>query len=93
MSLVIYKDTKLIVDKDIKLKWKDINDAFSITTEEDLEDRTVDVNIHKSSLYLIACRCPTFPCANIIHWIASHNNPKMMVLSSFGGTKIATFRA
>ena len=34
-----YEDTKLIVDKDIKLKWKEVNDAFAGTFGEDLEDR------------------------------------------------------
>lgn len=38
-SLSIYEDTKLIVDKDIKLKWKEVNDAFVGTFGEDLEDR------------------------------------------------------
>jgi len=37
-SLPIYEDTRLIVDKDIKLKWKKVNDAFSGTFGEDIED-------------------------------------------------------
>lgn len=49
--LSIYEDTKLIVDKDIKLKWKDVNDAFLGTFREDLEDHKVYMNIHKSGLY------------------------------------------
>jgi len=48
MIFPIYEDTKLIIDKDIKMKWQDINDTFSRTFEEDLEDRRVYVNIHKS---------------------------------------------
>ncbi len=36
-SLLIYEDTKLIVDKDIKLKWKEVNDAFLGTFGEDLK--------------------------------------------------------
>jgi len=51
MSLPIYEDTKLFIDKDIKMKWKDINDTFLGTFEEDLEDRRVYVNIHKFALY------------------------------------------
>lgn len=38
MSLLIYEDTKLIVDKDIKLKWQEFNDAFLDTFGEDLEE-------------------------------------------------------
>lgn len=49
-SLPIYEDTKMIVEKDIKLKWKEVNDALSGTFGEDLEDRQVYVNIQKSSL-------------------------------------------
>jgi len=37
-SLLIYEDTKLIVDKDIKLKWKEVNDVFASTLGEDLGD-------------------------------------------------------
>ena len=66
-SLPIYEDTKLILDKDIKLKWKDFNDAFASTFGEDLKDHQVYVNIHKFGLYRISCRYPMFPCANMIH--------------------------
>lgn len=38
-SLLIYGDTKLILDKDIKMKWKEVNDAFIGTFLEDLKDR------------------------------------------------------
>lgn len=38
-SLSIYEDTKLIFINDIKLKWKDVNDAFVGPFGEDLEDR------------------------------------------------------
>jgi len=27
-SLLIYEDTKIILDKDINLKWQEVNDAF-----------------------------------------------------------------
>ena len=92
MSFPIYEDTKLIVDKDIKLKWQEVNDAFVGTFGEDLEDFQVYANIHKSGLYWIACTYPVFPCAYIIHWIVSHTNLKMMTLSSTSGTQLATFR-
>ena len=92
MGLPIYEDTKLVIDKDIKMKWKEINDTFSGTFEEDLEDHRVYVNVHKSGLYQIACRHPTFPCANTIHWIVSHVDPEMMMLSSVSGTDLATFK-
>lgn len=49
-SLSIHEDTKLIVDKYIKLKWQEVNDAFAGTFGEDLEDRQFYVNIHNSSL-------------------------------------------
>ena len=92
MGLPVYKDTKLVIDRDIKMKWQDINNTFSGTFEEDLENRSVYVNIHKSGLYLIACRYPTFPCADMIHYIISHTDPETMMLSSVSGTKLATFR-
>lgn len=56
MRFPIYEDTKLFIEKDIKMKWKDINDTLWGTFEEDMEDRKVYVNIHKSSLYPIGCR-------------------------------------
>lgn len=37
LSLLIYEDTKLIVDKDIKLKWKEVNDTFTSTFREDIK--------------------------------------------------------
>ncbi len=92
-SFLIYEDTKLIVDKYIKMKWQEVNDAFASTFEEDLKDRQVYVNIHKSDLYRIACRYPVFPCVDKIHWIVSHTDPEMMALSSVSKTKIATFTA
>jgi hypothetical protein len=63
-SLPIYEDTKLYLDKDIKLKWQEVNETFTGTFGEDLEDRQVYVNIHKSGLYRIACRYPAFPCGH-----------------------------
>ena len=86
MSLPIYEDTKLFIEKEINIKWKDINDIFSSTFEENLEDHKVYVNIHKSSLYQIACKYPAFPCAKMIHWAVSHTDPETMVLSSVSGT-------
>ena len=91
--LPIYEDTKLFLDKDIKLKWQEVNEAFAGTFREDLEDFQVYVNIHKSGLYQIACRYPVFPCTDMIHWIVSHIDLETMTLSSVSGTKIATFRA
>ena len=67
MSFLIYEDTKMFIYKEINMKWQDINDAFSGTFEENLEDNWVSVNIYKSGLYQIACRYPSFPCADIIH--------------------------
>lgn len=93
MCLSIYEETKLIVDKEIKLKWQDINDTFSGTFGEDLEERRVHVNIHKSCLCRIACRYPSFPCADMTHLIVSHTDLEMMVLRNVSGTEIATFKA
>lgn len=81
-SLLIYEDTKKIVDKDINQKWQEVNDAFSGTFGEDLEDREVYVNIHKSGLYMIACKSLVLPCMDMIHWIISHSDPETMTLSS-----------
>lgn len=92
-SLLIYEDTKIILEKNIKMKWQEVNDAFTCTFGEDLEDHQVYVNIHKSGLYRIACRYPMFPCANMIHWIILHTNHETMTLSSVNGTNISTFRA
>lgn len=92
MGLLIYADIKLVIDRDIKLKWQDINDTLSGTFEEDLEDCKVYVNVHKSSLYQIACSYLVFPCADMLHWIVLNTNPEMMTLSSISVTNIATFR-
>lgn len=91
--LPIYEDTKLFLDKDIKLKWQEVNEAFAGTFREDLEDRQAYVNIHKSGLYWIACRYPAFPCVDMIHWIVSHTVPETMTLSSVSEMKLATFWA
>lgn len=56
MSLPVYIDTHLFIKKDIKITWKDINTIFSCSFEENIEDRQVYVNIHKSRLYNVACR-------------------------------------
>lgn len=36
MSLHIYEDTNFFIETNINMKWKDINDTFSGTFEEDL---------------------------------------------------------
>lgn len=93
MRFPIYEDKNLFIEKDIKMKWQDINDTFSSTFEENMEDCRVYVNIHKSGLYRISCRYPTFPCAEMIHYIVSQTNPKTMVLRSVSGTQLDTFGA
>lgn len=67
MSLPIYEDIKLFIEKEIKIKWQDINDIFLGTFEENMEDCRVYVNIHKSGLYRVACRYLAFPFADMIH--------------------------
>lgn len=67
VSLPIYEDTKLILDKDIKMKWQEVNDAFEGTFWEDLKHHQVYMNIHKLGLYQIACKYLVFPCKNMIH--------------------------
>lgn len=66
-SLLIYEDTNLYLDKDIKLNWKEVNETFTSAFGEDLDELQVYVNIHKSSLYRIACRYLVFPSADMIH--------------------------
>lgn len=90
-SLLIYKDTKCFLDKDIKLKWQEVNEAFIGTFEEDIKYFQVYVNIHKSSVYPIAYKYPAFPCVDMIHWILSHTNLKTMTWSNVSGMKLATF--
>jgi len=70
-----------------------VNDTFVGTFGEDLEDHQVYVNIHKSRLYQIAYRYPTFPCTDMIHWILSHIDPETMTLRIVSEMKIETFRA
>ena len=53
MSLPIYEDIKMFIDKEIKITRQDINDIFSSTFNENLEDRKVYVNIHKFGLYRV----------------------------------------
>lgn len=89
---LIYEDTKLIVYKDINVKWKVVNDSFSGTFGGDLEYHQVYVNIHKFGLYQIACRYPMLPCMDMIHWVASHTDLLTITLSSVSGTDMATFR-
>lgn len=92
MGLLVYEGTKLAIDKDIKLKWHDINDTFSGTFVEYLEDHKVYVNIHKSSLYHISCMYLVFPCTDMIHWIVLHTNPETTMLRSASRIELATFR-
>lgn len=92
MSLLIYKETKLLVDNNINFKWQDINDTFSGIFGQYLEDYMVYVNIHKYGLYQITCRYPAFPCMDMIHWIISQTDSKMMVLLNISEKKISTFR-
>lgn len=67
MSLLVYTDTHLFIEKDIKISWQDINTIFADGFEENLEDRQVYVNIHKLGLYKVACMYHVFPCADVIH--------------------------
>jgi len=46
-GFLIYKGTKLYLDRDVKMKWKEVNETFSGTFGEDLEDHQAYVNIHK----------------------------------------------
>lgn len=91
-SLPIYEDTKLVLNKNIKLKWQEVNNAFAGTFGKDLKDFQVNVNIHKSDLYWIACRYPMLPCMDMIHWIVSHIDPETMTLRTVSGMEISTFR-
>jgi len=86
----IYKYTNLYLDKEIKMKWQEVNETFAGTFGEELEDHQVYVNIHKSNLYQISCRYPMFPCVDMIHWIISHTDPETMTLRNVSGTKLAT---
>lgn len=92
-GLLIYNDTKLYLDNNIKLKWKEVNETFTGTFGEDLKYRQVYVNIHKFGLYWIACRYPTFPCADMIPCIISHTDHETMALRSVSGMELATFWA
>ena len=38
-SMPIFEDTKLYIDKDIKMKWQEVNETFAGTYGEYLEDR------------------------------------------------------
>lgn len=67
MSFPFYVDAHLVIEKDMKIKCKDIKTIFVGTFEENLEDRHVYVNIHKSGLYKVAHRYPTFMYANMLH--------------------------
>jgi len=50
-TLSIYEDTMLYLEKDIKLKWKEVNETFAGSFGEYLEYCWVYMNIQKSALY------------------------------------------
>lgn len=50
-TLPIYEDTKLYLDNVIKLKWQEVNERFSGTFWEYLEEFQLYMNIHKFGLY------------------------------------------
>lgn len=89
MNLPVYEDMYLFIEKDMKITWKEIKDIFQSTFKE---DRQVYVNIYKSGLYRVACRNLAFSCMDIIHWVASHTDHKMMILRNTSGTQLASFR-
>jgi len=86
INLPVYAYMELFIEKDMKITWQVIKDIFGGTFKEDLEDLHVYVKIHKSGLSKVACRYPAFPCADTIHWVVSHTNPKMMTLSNANAT-------
>ena len=92
MNLPIYADTQLFIEKNMNITWQEIKDIFAGNFKDDLEDQQVYVNIHKSTLYIVVGRYLDFPHVDIIHWIASHTDPKMMTLSSTSVTQLDTFR-
>lgn len=92
MSLLVYIETHMFIEKDIKITWQDINTIFTGNFEENLEDWQVYVNIHKSRLYKVACKYHTFLCTDVIHWIISHTDPETMILINVSGVEIPTFR-
>jgi len=92
VSLLVYADTQLFIEKGMMLTWKEIKDIFGGDFQEDLEDWQVYVNIHQSGLHKISCRYFAFPCADIIHWIVSHTDPETMTLSNATGTQLSIFK-
>ena len=38
MRLLIYEDMKMFIDKEIKMKWQEINEIFSCTFDDNMED-------------------------------------------------------
>jgi len=47
MSLPIYANKHMFIEKDIKITWQDINNIFAGSFEDNLEDQQVYFNIHK----------------------------------------------
>lgn len=92
LNFLVNADTHLFIEKGFELTWQEIKDIFAGDFNEDLEDQNVYVNIHWPSLHKVACRYPTFPCVEIIHWIISHTDSETMTLISASGTQLATFR-
>jgi len=92
MSLLVYTDTHLFIEKYIKITLQDINTIFPRNFKENVEDQQVYVNIHNLGLYKVSCRYPTFPCMDVIHWIVSHNDLEMMILINVSGVELSTFR-
>lgn len=70
----------------------EINKGHIFTQFQGISRRQVDVNIHKSGLYRVACKYLTFPCTDIIHLVVSHIDPEMMTLSNMSGTQLSNFR-
>ncbi len=92
VSLLVYADTHLFIEKGMKLTWQEIEDIFAGDFKEDLEDRQVYVNIHRLGLHKVACMYPTFPCADIIHWIVSHADLETTTLTNTTGTQLSTLK-
>jgi len=90
MSLPMYIDTYMFIEKYIEITWQYINTIFVGSFKENLEDCQVYVNIHKSGLYKVAYRHPTILCADVIHWIVSQIDPEMFILSNASGVELAS---
>lgn len=92
VNFPVYADSQLFIDKDMKLTWQGIKDIFAGEFKEDLEDQHIYISVHESDLHKVACRYPTLPCADIIHWIVSDTDLEAMTLSNASGIHISNFR-